>query len=149
MNQVLHKKQYQRQWRLNHPSYNKEWRKKNPEKIKNYLEQQKKKFQTKYKTDPAFREKIRNKYRLKTYKKLQDSRIQILKIIQMKGKCERCGFDDVRALVIHHHFGNANKENWFQQSKDILEGRIPYSILCANCHMIIHNPRKIIEICPK
>lgn len=48
-------------------------------------------------------------------------------IIQEDSICERCGFDNIKALEVHHK--DRNRHN---NKRENLE------ILCANCHMIEH-----------
>jgi len=71
----------------------------------------------------------------------------ILKIIQSIGKCQRCGFSDIRALEIHHTKEGKSK-NDYKEMKLIIEGKIQYEVLCANCHTIEHNPRNLNPLYP-
>lgn len=50
------------------------------------------------------------------------------RILEVNSTCERCGFEDVRALQVHHK--DRDRHN---NKRDNLE------ILCANCHMIEHS----------
>ena len=55
------------------------------------------------------------------------------KAIAEKGaECEVCGFDDERAIVVHHIDGD-------RQNNDIDN----LQVLCANCHMIAHRPASL------
>lgn len=58
-------------------------------------------------------------------------------------KCDKCGFNNVRALQLHHVFGNRNDTAAYKDRKAMLLKKIPYMVLCANCHMILHSQRKI------
>ena len=57
-------------------------------------------------------------------------------------KCNRCGFDDYRALQFHHHrdkehnISNMIKSGWNLIS--IQEEAKKCEVLCANCHQIHH-----------
>ena len=57
-------------------------------------------------------------------------------------KCNRCGFDDHRALQFHHHrdkehnISNMIKSGWNLIS--IQEEAKKCEVLCANCHQIHH-----------
>ncbi len=57
-------------------------------------------------------------------------------------KCNRCGFDDHRALQFHHHrdkehnISNMIKSGWNLSS--IQEESEKCEVLCANCHQIHH-----------
>jgi hypothetical protein len=74
-------------------------------------------------------------------------RAQIKEIVLKHGKCDKCGFSDVRALVIHHYFpvGAERKKNQGAVLRDIINKKVPFSILCSNCHVILHNPRKFLR----
>ena len=58
-------------------------------------------------------------------------------------KCERCGFDDYRALQFHHH--NDDKERNIAEMargcslETIKKEAIKCTVLCANCHQIEHH----------
>lgn len=63
-------------------------------------------------------------------------------------KCNRCGFDDYRALQFHHegnkefNISDMNK-NGFNLNK-IQEEAMKCEVLCANCHQIHHfNERNV------
>ena len=57
--------------------------------------------------------------------------------------CERCGFDDARALQFHHH--NDDKEDSVAELirhrsfERVMEEISKCEVLCANCHSIEHN----------
>ena len=58
-------------------------------------------------------------------------------------KCNRCGFDDYRALQFHHD-GNkeANVSDLFNRRVNldkIKEEALKCEVLCANCHQIHHH----------
>ena len=57
-------------------------------------------------------------------------------------KCNRCGFDDYRALQFHHN-GNkeANIADMYQRRTNLDKIKIEADkceVLCANCHQIEH-----------
>ncbi len=58
--------------------------------------------------------------------------------------CERCGFDDPRALQFHHkddnkEFAIANRISSYSL-QTILKEAEKCEVLCANCHQIEHTP---------
>lgn len=62
-------------------------------------------------------------------------------IVFLGGKCQRCGFDDIRALQIDHINGLPYKERLksIYLYLDILENpksKEIYQLLCANCNWI-------------
>lgn len=73
-------------------------------------------------------------------------------------KCARCGYTDLRALVIDHRNNDGNKERQGSIGKrgvcyflKILrmpqeEAKSRYQILCANCNMIKENEQRNIKI---
>lgn len=77
-----------------------------------------------------------------------EQRMQI--VAAYGGKCNQCGFDDYRALVIDHVNNNGNEErksglkhpNEFY--RHIIKNNFPsdYQILCANCNTIKEFDRK-------
>ena len=59
-------------------------------------------------------------------------------VISLGSKCEQCGFDDLRALEIHHKNGRPKNE----QKRKIINKNYPLKrlqLLCSNCHQIIHH----------
>lgn len=62
----------------------------------------------------------------------------------MGGKCQSCGFTDVRALEIDHVQRDGWKDRQYYSGSayyrlilnDLWTGR--YALLCANCHRIKH-----------
>ncbi len=56
--------------------------------------------------------------------------------------CGNCGFDDVRALQVHHIHGGGHQHrkslhgNQAAIARDIMESPQDYELLCANCHAI-------------
>ena len=102
-------KQYQRE-------YHRKWREKNPEKVRQYY--------------------LKTQARLKVFKlpnkrlcigKIYLSSYQREKLLKDPGKCQHCGNDDPRVLLIHHT--DRNRKN------NIRENLL---LLCWNCHVIEH-----------
>lgn len=59
-----------------------------------------------------------------------------LELIELAGsKCLKCGFDDVRALVVHHP-NHDRKYSQVSELKQMLLGHTKYEVLCQNCHAI-------------
>lgn len=57
------------------------------------------------------------------------------------GRCCRCGFADIRALLIDHFAGGGSAERRLHQSNwvpaQVAKGRVAgYRLLCANCDSI-------------
>lgn len=57
--------------------------------------------------------------------------------------CERCGFDDLRALVLHHRDPATKEFTISIEGVTVGEARFlaelaKCEVLCANCHMIHH-----------
>ena len=86
-----------------------------------------------------------DKHQSKSYQKAgylklwQESRtIEVYK--SLGGKCNKCGFKDIRAMQIHHKDGNKErKRDWMNKTYNLNK----IELLCANCHCIItHNTNK-------
>jgi hypothetical protein len=122
--------------------YDRKWRNEHPDKVREYIRRAAEKRKFRYQNDLEFHNKVNKTNGERQRRKLEELHASILNLIKAKGKCEKCGFSDLRALEIHHHFGSYH-ENYFKDLKEIIEGKVPYSILCANCHKILHNPRKV------
>ena len=73
-----------------------------------------------YELGEYLREKRLNEQRNAGNKKRYWGMDRLRKVIEMGSKCEWCGFDDIRALQLHH---TSERE---------------YLLLCANCHCILH-----------
>jgi hypothetical protein len=71
------------------------------------------------------------------------------------GKCSRCGFDDLRALCIHHVDGDGKDD---RSHRNMLYRALEAAdypkeknlvVLCANCHFIVHcNHKTPIKVIP-
>ena len=65
--------------------------------------------------------------------------------------CERCGFDDWRAIQLHHHnddkeFGVSDAIGRYSWNK-IVEEINKCEKVCANCHQILHHKeRELINV---
>lgn len=69
-------------------------------------------------------------------------------------KCQRCGFDDERALQIDHVNGGGSQERKFKTFqgsfnnnviRSFMKGEDKYQILCANCNWIKRAENKEIN----
>lgn len=66
----------------------------------------------------------------------------------LDAECERCGFDDERAIQFHHTEQNNLDESPLQMSRNmrskerIVEEFDKSELLCANCHMIEHHSER-------
>jgi exonuclease VII large subunit len=133
--------------------YQKEYRKRNKEHLKNLIrdwqkankEKLKQQRRVYYQNHPEFKEKQKER----TNRKHHEIQQAIKKIILERGKCERCNFSDIRALIIHHPDGNKTKESHYKSYKEILDGKVKYEVICMNCHVIhhgtLHNTRNYDE----
>jgi hypothetical protein len=63
-------------------------------------------------------------------------RLRLILIVKAGGKCLKCGFDDVRALVIHHA-KHDRTEDQLSELRLMYLGKRKYQVLCENCHTII------------
>ncbi|MCK9370314.1 helix-turn-helix domain-containing protein [Candidatus Dojkabacteria bacterium] len=94
---------------------------------------------------------INNIHSKPNYDNIRNKRIKYRKVLieELGGKCNRCGFSDLRALQIDHINGGGSKEITKYYKKMIKEAPGKYQILCANCNWIkrVENnevrPRKI------
>ncbi len=140
-------REYCRKYYHNHKEQclkmSREWLLKHPEKTREYSVRARERNRLRYQNDKEYREKIKCQRRESNARRLRKCQAIVLEIIRQKGSCEKCGFSDIRALQNHHINGNADQHNWFKTYKKIIDGKVPYSILCANCHTILHNPRKL------
>lgn len=134
-------KEYQKNYVLTHKEQRKQWEKNNPDKMKLYSKRNTLRKKQKYASDVKYREKIRdsnNTAQLKKLIELKEVRDNILK----KVPCENCGFSDFRALIIHHIEGNKHhrgrERSYYLTLKEIAENKVPYRVLCRNCHAILH-----------
>jgi hypothetical protein len=104
--------------------------------------EQQHKLRLRYAQDPEYRARVRVRSTRYVNQCLDRLRKQIGQIIKEAGKCQRCGFSDLRALQVHHQFGRNKTLNSYQEMKQIIEKQVPFVILCANCHVIIHGNNK-------
>ena len=151
-------RRYNRDWFRDNPEkrrgYEKKWREKNPEKVRmqkgRYYEKNKEYIKNKskeyydyvrmiYLREHVDSERIKN--REKSQKKAQAKR-DLLHNLRMSlgGKCARCGYcEEINILQFHHH--NKDKINnvtELQSLKKIKEEAEKCTLLCPNCHSIIH-----------
>lgn len=67
-----------------------------------------------------------------------------LHLIEKAGsKCARCGFSDVRALLVHHP-NNDRKKDQVSELRLMLLGKRKYEVVCLNCHAIIKQEQNLI-----
>jgi len=60
-------------------------------------------------------------------------------INNLGGKCNKCGYSKIPALVFHHKKGNKEKKrDWMKKDYDLNK----LLLLCANCHSLIHYKNK-------
>lgn len=95
---------------------------------------------------------MKKKRRRRTYKEKRHVILGVMHRLRTKilyffgGRCNRCGFSDVRALQIDHIDGGGRREKKekFKGSnrtfwRRLLDGTLPpekYQLLCANCNWI-------------
>ena len=79
-----------------------------------------------------------NKWRIASRKYSFKRRQQILE--KFGGKCNKCGFSDVRALQLDHVNGGGTKESCAIYRTGVqrraLENPSEYQLLCANCNIV-------------
>jgi len=88
----------------------------------------------------------------KEIKRVQKNRRKRRKYVVQKhlinAECERCGFNDPRAIEFHHTDRNKLDESLLEMSrnmrpKELIEKEITRGeLLCANCHLINHHPNR-------
>lgn len=66
-----------------------------------------------------------------------------LYLLAGRHECERCGFDDVRALAFHHRDPGAKSSEFkvkhrVKVTPEMLQEALDCEILCSNCHVIEH-----------
>lgn len=91
-----------------------------------------------WRDDPDYREKITEKNKV-----AQQERRARFQEYKQTLQCERCGFDDSRALVFHHKDPATKEINLAAKAAhwgwDRLQREIDKcEVLCANCHSIHH-----------
>lgn len=91
-------------------------------------------------SDDEKREAKRARDRANAKRKRRQRRKELIDLYG--GKCERCGFDDWRALQIDHVNNNGYEERQDMQPKRYYQkikqgvGTGEYQLLCANCNQI-------------
>lgn len=125
------------------------WKNKHPEKAKAAYKQKRQRQKERMKIDPLYKQKIleqEKNIRIRAANKHKNELIKILNEHSLK--CDLCGFSDVRALEVHHINGtvngNGHKKQWYKEMLWLRTHRGEVQVLCANCHTIIHNPRKYL-----
>lgn len=133
------KLEYQRQFYKEHKPQVLEQRRaryrKDPKKV---VEYQKKR----YREDPQYREKVKRLAIDRTVKREHLARLQLIE--ELGGQCEVCHTCDQQVLVVHHPNGRKDVK-WKSSTSDFRafkKGSIPLMLLCANCHMRMHNQEK-------
>lgn len=112
------------------------WRKNNLDKYRLYQAKWRSKNRLKF-----------NKYQVKYRKNLRLSLIALL-----GGKCNRCGFSDIRVLQVDHINGGGRQEFIKVRTSggaydryilnEIINGSTKYQLLCANCNWIKRHENK-------
>ena len=120
-----------------------EYLQKNPEKRKQFSKAQYQRVKQRCLIDPEFKAKVKKSKLICRKRKWQRIRKEIIELIKQVGKCDNCGFNDVRALQIHHLDRTEKKGMGMTDAQNIRKGKVKYTIICANCHAIIHNVRGI------
>lgn len=95
----------------------------------------------------AYCKECRNKSAKETKKTNREANRLIL-LEHYGNKCERCGFDDVRALCIHHPNGRTEEEKGldaYRTARYYIKNGFPDGlvVLCHNCHVITHREMQI------
>ena len=88
----------------------------------------------------------RYKDRQKELSIIRNHKLRQKLIKEFGGKCIRCGFSDWRALQFDHKEGSGNKDRKnkgsFAQTKNIMNNRDKFLLLCANCNWIKRYERR-------
>lgn len=91
-------------------------------------------YQKQRKASPSYKKAWRDKQR----ENRLASRVRLLMLLG--GRCERCGFNDLRALQVDHVKGNGRKEDSQRHAhrmlKRVFERPEAYQLLCSNCNWI-------------
>ena len=133
------KKAWRRRNRVKNGEYTKRWQAENPDRVKAHKNNSRIKSLTPSKASRGFSKRPVEWYRRHRQK------LRALAIKKLGEKCERCGFDDDRALEFDHRealFRNTNgiaKADAAVSAREILDLEDPHSVfalLCANCHRI-------------
>lgn len=68
-------------------------------------------------------------------------------IANFGGKCTNCGYKKCRAALHFHHVDNSEKYEWRKNGgssiREIKSHPERFCLLCANCHIEIHQPKFI------
>lgn len=141
---------YQKQWAKDNPEKIKAAQKKYYNKNKNKISKKRSEYQKKYRIDHREEVKEYNKTHWSLHgKELNKKESEKRKIIRNEiiqlfgGKCNLCGFTDIRALQIDHINGTGVKHRNSIGSRyqkmiliEIKNGSNKYQLLCANCNWI-------------
>jgi len=128
--------------------YYKQWREKNKEKKK---ANDKAWYQANLERCKSNRKRYntKNKEKIKLYNKTRKEKNYSKYYVFMQDKkCNRCGYNDYRALVWHHTDPSTKKSDISdivrsgKQWNIILEEISKCECLCQNCHHIEHHPHK-------
>ena len=127
--------------------YQRKYYREHKEKFKQYRKTQYKKRKDKYKNDPEYRKKIIERQRIKSLRYYNIFRKERDNLIQKRGnKCERCGINDSRVLILHHPNGlTFNRRNISEKIKEIRNHPENLEIICYNCHAIIHDLKNTLR----
>jgi len=96
------------------------------------------------KSSPAY-QRLKKMTRDLIRKKRRELRVKFVQ--ERSSRCELCGFSDIRALEIHH----LKKKNYFKEGRNQYQTLrlIPWDqlqLLCANCHLILENEERFVNV---
>ena len=90
--------------------------------------------------------KEKNPIRYAEIRRLADlngrNKLRMKVIAMLGGKCNHCGFGDIRALQLDHIYGNGTQErkrlltSYAIWKRALKVGNSEYQLLCANCNVI-------------
>jgi hypothetical protein len=148
-----------KRWRLRHPkerrAIQKSWRDRNPEKCKQYGRgNYQRRKATCIRASKRWRDNNKERCRKnrKAWQKanpygmrMRKAKLELFDV--MGNKCSECGFDDIRALQIHHihNDGYAERKSgamdnylsfYHKVKKSFLNHEGKYTLFCANCNWI-------------
>lgn len=150
-------RQYQKEWyqrhKKEHDEKSRKWAKDHPEETAEYLEKSYNKRRDKMQEE--FKEKYygENSEEFKEHRRqLSRERKHTLKakfLLELGAKCSICGkeYDGENGSVFDFHHLNPEEKEWnpsklFSKSEDKIREEIQKcTIVCANCHRLIHNSK--------
>jgi len=131
------------------------WYKAHPEKQKEYESHRSKEkrdaWHKQYKAE--HKDHLLECSKVSAFKRYIKARMAVIQ--SLGGKCLQCGFNDFRALEVHHKDGGGSRErrnrmgtlvNDYRYYRQMLTHLHDYELLCSNCHSILNWNQKHPEV---